>query len=167
MNLSDMPMKDLLDLHNSIAAKPATPKTFATKAKLIERIRSIQAAQGVTTAEPEASQSAKPTKAPRTNRKKKESKPRGIGVGALARELLMDPAGYVHSRIAEMVNERIAGASATAQSIRWYATKMRADGMTVPERVAASPEANLRGERAAKAVRATRRVKKGAKRGSK
>lgn len=167
MNLSDMSMKDLLDLHNSIAAKPATPKTFATKAKLIERIRSIQAAQGVTTAEPEASRDAKPAKAPRTTRKKKEAKPRGMGIGALARELLMDPAGHVHSRIAEMINERIEGASATAQSIRWYATKMRADGIKVPERVAAPPEANMTGERAAKAVRATKRVKKGAKRGAK
>lgn len=51
-----------------------------------------------------------------------------------ARELLMDPAGYPHGVIAEMVNARIEGAQASAKSVRWYAHDMRKKGTTVPER---------------------------------
>jgi hypothetical protein len=38
MNLEDMPSKELLALHNRIADKPAGPKTFATRSKLVARI---------------------------------------------------------------------------------------------------------------------------------
>src|SRR5690606_41865452 len=43
MKLEEMPIKDLLALHNRIADKPAGPKTFATRAKLIARIEQIAA----------------------------------------------------------------------------------------------------------------------------
>jgi len=38
-----------------------------------------------------------------------------------------------------MVNAEIPGAAATAKSVRWYACKMRKDGVQVPERVKAFP----------------------------
>ena len=45
MKLEEMPTKELLALHNRIADKPAGPKTFATRAKLVARIEQI--AQGI------------------------------------------------------------------------------------------------------------------------
>ena len=46
----------------------------------------------------------------------------------------MDPAGYPHAVIAEMVNAQIEGAQASAKSVRWYAHDMRKKGAAVPER---------------------------------
>lgn len=43
MTLEEMSMKDLLVLHNKIADKPAGPKTFATRGKLVARIEAIAA----------------------------------------------------------------------------------------------------------------------------
>ena len=43
MKLEEMPTKELLDLHNRIADKPAGPKTFATRTKLVARIEQIAA----------------------------------------------------------------------------------------------------------------------------
>ena len=60
--------------------------------------------------------------------------PNGKGIGRLARELLLDPAGFPHGVIAEMVNAQIEGAQASAKSVRWYAHDMRKKGATVPER---------------------------------
>ena len=46
----------------------------------------------------------------------------------------MDGSGLPHAVIASMVNAEIPGAAATAKSVRWYACKMRKQGVTVPER---------------------------------
>ncbi|HBO3168490.1 TPA: hypothetical protein ACJX8M_003051 [Pseudomonas aeruginosa] len=144
MNLQEMSTKDLLALHNQIADKPAGPKTFATRGKLLDRIGSIVEAKNIDLAsfgqraEPEATEphaqpqadAAETTEAPTET----EKKPSGKGIGRLARELLMDPAGYPHGVIAEMVNARIEGAQASAKSVRWYAHDMRKKGAVVPER---------------------------------
>src|SRR5690606_36562402 len=63
-----------------------------------------------------------------------EKKSSGKGIGRLARELILDPAGFPHAVIAEMVNARIEGAKATDKSVRWYAHDMRKKGVEVPER---------------------------------
>jgi hypothetical protein len=144
MNLQEMSTKDLLVLHNQIADKPAGPKTFATRGKLLDRIESIAKAKNIDVAsfgqpkaaevtEPHAQQQAdtvEATEAPTET----EKKPSGKGIGRLARELLMDPAGFPHGVIAEMVNARIEGAQASAKSVRWYAHDMRKKGTAVPER---------------------------------
>ena len=144
MNLQEMSTKDLLALHNQIADKAAGPKTFATRGKLLDRIESVAAAknidvasfgqpQGAEVTEPHAQQQAdavEATEAPTET----EKKPSGKGIGRLARELLMDPAGTSHAEIAAEVNRKIPGAQATAKSVRWYAHKMRKDGIQVPSR---------------------------------
>ncbi|PBY70636.1 hypothetical protein [Pseudomonas aeruginosa] len=144
MNLQEMSTKDLLALHNQIADKAAGPKTFATRGKLLERIESVAAAKNIDVAsfgqpqaaevtEPHAQQQAdavEATEAPTET----EKKPSGKGIGRLARELLMDPAGTSHAEIAAEVNRKIPGAQATAKSVRWYAHKMRKDGIQVPSR---------------------------------
>ena len=144
MNLQEMSTKDLLALHNQIADKAAGPKTFATRGKLLDRIESVAAAKNIDLAsfgqhaEPEVTEphaqpqadAADATEAPTET----EKKPSGKGIGRLARELLMDPAGYPHGVIAEMVNAQIEGAQASAKSVRWYAHDMRKKGATVPER---------------------------------
>ncbi len=144
MNLQEMSTKDLLVLHNQIADKAAGPKTFATRGKLLDRIGLIAAAKNIDLAsfgqpkaaevtEPHAQQQAdavEATEAPTET----EKKPSGKGIGRLARELLMDPAGYPHAVIAEMVNAQIEGAQASAKSVRWYAHDMRKKGTAVPDR---------------------------------
>ena len=136
-----MPTKELLVLHNRIADKPAGPKTFATRTKLVVRIEQVAADKNIDLAsfrqpkKPKATvQRAEPkaeaTEAPEAT----EKKPRGLGVGALARAILMDPAGFPHALVADMVNAQIEGAVATAKSVRWYANDMRKKGVEVPPR---------------------------------
>ncbi|MCS0582119.1 hypothetical protein NX784_11000 [Massilia pinisoli] len=144
MNLQGMSTKSLLALHNSIAQTSAGPKSFATKAKLIARIEALAAVSNIdlaalcpaTTndlAEQDVRQQVKTTEtiAELSEAKKK---PIGRGIGRLARELLLDAAGYPYVVIAEMVNTQILGAQTTPKSVRWYACKMRKDGAQVPGR---------------------------------
>jgi hypothetical protein len=142
MNLQEMSTKSLLDLHNSIAQPPAGPKSFATKSKLIARIESIAAAGDLTalfptTASKVVGQDMQPEAGATETAggvSKTDKTRTGRGIGHLARELLLDAAGYSHTVIAEMVNAHIEGAQATAKSVRWYACKMRKEGTKVPER---------------------------------
>lgn len=144
MKLDEMSMKSLLALHNTIAVEPAGPKTFATRSKLIERIEAIAEAKSIDLASlRQAQQSEAPEQhaepradAAETADEAAETpkKPVGKGVGALAQKLLLDPAGWPHAVIAEMVNVQIEGAQATAKSVRWYACDMRKKGIYVPER---------------------------------
>ncbi|WP_447121835.1 hypothetical protein ACKBF4_32445 [Pseudomonas aeruginosa] len=140
MNLQEMSTKSLLALHNAIADEPAGPKTFATKAKLIARIEQVAAAGSIDLAsfrqgtEPEVAEQRAQPQADATETTETEKKPSGKGIGRLAREFLMDPAGYPHALIAEMVNAQIGGAQATAKSVRWYAHDMRKKGIEVPPR---------------------------------
>ena len=144
MNLQEMSTKDLLALHNQIADKAAGPKTFATRGKLLDRIGSIVEAKNIDLAsfgQPQATEVTEPHAQPQADvteateaPTETEKKPSGKGIGRLARELLMDPAGYPHGVIAEMVNAQIEGAQASAKSVRWYAHDMRKKGATVPER---------------------------------
>lgn len=141
MKLEDMPTKELLELHNRIADKPAGPKTFATRAKLVARIEQVAAAKDIDLAA--SGQPKKPKAAAKRAQPKAEAaeaseatekKPQGKGIGALARQILMDPAGYPHALIAAMVNAQVDGAACTDKSVRWYANDMRKKGVEVPPR---------------------------------
>lgn len=141
MKLEDMPTKELLALHNRIANKPAGPKTFATRAKLVARIEQVAAAKDI-----DLNASGQPKKPKATAKRAEpkadaveapeatEKKPQGKGIGALARSILMDPAGYPHALIAAMVNAQVDGAACTDKSVRWYANDMRKKGVEVPPR---------------------------------
>jgi hypothetical protein len=164
MKLEEMPTKELLALHNRIADKPAGPKTFATRAKLVARIEQIAADKNV-----DLSSSGQPKKPKATAKRVEpkaeaaetpeatEKKPRGLGVGALARAILMDPAGYPHALVSDMVNAQIEGAAATAKSVRWYANDMRKKGVEVPPRRKHHP-ADMDEEQSAEALRTVRAV---------
>lgn len=141
MKLEGVPTKELLALHNRIADKPAGPKTFATRTKLVARIEQVAADKNIDLASFGQLKKPKATAtrgAPRAEANETpeatEKKPRGLGVGALARAILMDPAGFPHALVADMVNAQIEGAAATAKSVRWYANDMRKKGVEVPPR---------------------------------
>ncbi|CAD0363947.1 hypothetical protein [Xanthomonas hortorum] len=141
MKLDDMPTKDLLVLHNRIADKPAGPKTFATRSKLVARIGQVAADTNIDLAsfgQPKKPKAAEQRAQPRAEVTEPpeaiEKRPHGKGIGALARAILMDPAGYPHALIAGMVNAQIEGAAATPKSVRWYANEMRKKGVEVPHR---------------------------------
>ena len=141
MKLEEMPTKELLDLHNRIADKPAGPKTFASRAKLVARIEQVAADKNINLAasgQPKKPKATAKRAQPRAHvtetPEAAEKKPRGLGVGVLARAILMDPAGFPHALVADMVNAQIDGAAATAKSVRWYANDMRKKGVEVPPR---------------------------------
>lgn len=144
MTLEEMSMKDLLVLHNKIADKPAGPKTFATRGKLVARIEAIAADKKLDLASfgrPQQPEAAVPSTQPQAEAiESQDAQPetvkamRGKGIGVLARQFLMDPAGYPHALIAAMVNAQLDGAQATDKSVRWYANDMRKKGIEVPPR---------------------------------
>ncbi|MBA0256775.1 hypothetical protein IMCGPPIG_02948 [Stenotrophomonas maltophilia] len=164
MKLEDMPTKALLDLHNRIADKPAGPKTFATRSKLVARIEQVAEAKDIDLAsfgQPKKPKATKERAEPKAEAAEApeatEKKLHGKGVGALARAILMDPAGFPHALVAEMVNAQIEGAAATAKSVRWYANDMRKKGVEVPPRQKHHP-ADMDGEQSAEALSTVRVV---------
>jgi hypothetical protein len=164
MKLEEMPIKDLLALHNRVADKPAGPKTFATRTKLVARIKQIAADKNIdlnSSGQPKKPKAAKERAEPKAEATETpeatEKKPRGLGVGSLARAILMDPAGHPHALIAEMVNAQIDGAAATAKSVRWYANDMRKRGVEVPPRQKHHP-ADMDEEQSAEALSTVRVV---------
>jgi hypothetical protein len=144
MELQEMSTRDLLALHNTLAEAPAGPKSFATKTKMIARIKSIAADRDITLTsfeQPRAVSVVEQYMQPQAENTEATDaflKPMmastGKGIGRLARELLLDPAGYPHAAIAETINASIKGAQATAKSVRWYACNMRKAGVNVPSR---------------------------------
>lgn len=167
MKLEDMPTKELLALHNRIADKPAGPKTFATRGKLVARIEQIVEAKSIDLAsfgqpkKPKATaKRAEPKAETIAAPEATEKKPRGLGVGALVRAILMDPAGFPHALVAEMVNAQIEGAAATDKSVRWYANDMRKKGVEVPPRQKRHP-ADMDEEQSADALSTVRVVTQG------
>ncbi|WP_099604776.1 hypothetical protein [Stenotrophomonas maltophilia] len=164
MKLDELPTKELLALHNRITDKPAGPKTFATRAKLVARIEQVAADKNIDLASfgqlknPKATAQRAEPKAEATEvPDATDKKPRGLGVGALARAILVDPAGYPHALIAEIVNVQIEGAAATAKSVRWYANDMRKKGVEVPPRQKHHP-ADMDEEQSAEALSTVRVV---------
>lgn len=170
MKLDDIPTKELLALHNRIAEKPAGPKTFATRGKLVARIEQVAADKNIdlasfgqpkrsevpkVRAQPhaETTETTETTETPEAT----EKKPHGKGIGALARAILMDPAGFPHALVAGMVNAQIEGAAATAKSVRWYANDMRKRGVEVPPRQKHHP-ADMDEEQSAEAMSTVRVV---------
>lgn len=57
-------------------------------------------------------------------------------IGAMARELLIHPAGHSYSWIIEMIQFRFPDAKTTVASLRWYENELRNKGFTVPKRKA-------------------------------
>lgn len=150
MRLDEKNTKELLELHNSVADAPAGPKTFSTKQKLLARLRALAAAKGIDLEnyavrggaqdEPgESQQSHASGSSTEVADVPKEPKKSGLGVGKLARVLLMNPIGYPHALIAAMLNAQLPGATATDKSVRWYAAKMRKEGIEVPARAKVFP----------------------------
>lgn len=164
MKLEEMPTKDLLALYNQIADEPAGPKTFATRTKLVARIEQVAANKNIDLAsfrQPKkpkvTAQRAEPKAEAAEAPEATEKKPHGKGIGALARAILMDPAGFPHALVAEIVNAQIEGAAATAKSVRWYANDMRKKGVEVPPRQKHHP-ADMDGEQSAEALSTVRVV---------
>lgn len=151
MSLESKSMKELLALHNELAPKPAGPKTFSTKAKLLDRIRALQATHAASKKSPSTNPKAEPRKQPSKT---------GRGVGELARELLLDPRGYPHALIAAVVSNEIEGAACTANSVRWYANQMRKKGVEVPERARVFP-AEMNERQSVEWLRTVKLIKRG------
>ncbi|TYP64017.1 hypothetical protein [Stutzerimonas stutzeri] len=143
MDLKPKTFAELLEIYNNLSEKKAGPKTFASRAKLIERITKLSDAQGAdltTSRQDEAAEVPDEHIEPQADRTEaveaqtETQKKRGQGVGELARLILLDAMGYPYTLIAAMVNAEISGATASPKSIAWYASKMRKQSIEVPQR---------------------------------
>lgn len=93
MTLEEISMKDLLVLHNKIADKPAGPKTFATRGKLVVRIEAIAADKNIDVASfgrPQQPEATVPSTQPQAEAVESQDAqpetvkaPRGKGIGWL------------------------------------------------------------------------------------
>lgn len=140
MKLEEMSMKALLAAHNSIADTPAGPKSFKTKGDLLARVRKLAIVRDLdpeTLRQPASSERLSGASITKPDVAEKASPP-GPGkrsrVGALARRILIDPSGTPYETIALFVNHVVPGAKATPQSVAWYASRMRKEGIVVPKR---------------------------------
>lgn len=59
---------------------------------------------------------------------------RGRGIGKLAKELIVAHPDWTYRQIAEEVNARIKGATASEKSVSWYSSQMRKRGDDLPNR---------------------------------
>ena len=159
-DLMEMSTAELVELHNSLGPeRPATAKTFAAKAKLIERIKGLLAARSERTdtaaavvaeaTEPTAAatEDAAPTADAESSATAAEvtaptepKKPRGMGVGKMARELILAHPDKSYREISEMVRAAIPGSNTTEHSVRWYANDMRKKGVAGTSRAKAKKE---------------------------
>lgn len=110
MTLEEISMKDLLVLHNKIADKPAGPKTFATRGKLVARIEAIAADKNIDVASfgrPQQPEATVPSTQPQAEAVESQDAqpetvkaPRGKGIGArtLCHDLESDGPGALTTR---------------------------------------------------------------------
>jgi hypothetical protein len=95
---------------------------------LVERTRSELAGGSVAIgAQTEAPEAPRPPRSSGSGRS-------GLGVGALARSLIVERPDWTYRRIAEEVNARIVGARPSEKSVRWYSHQMRKKGTEGTER---------------------------------
>jgi hypothetical protein len=95
---------------------------------LVERTRSeLAGGSALVGAQTEAPEAPRPSRSSGSGRS-------GLGVGALARSLIVERPDWTYRRIAEEVNARIAGARASEKSVRWYSHQMRKKGVEGTER---------------------------------
>ena len=59
-----------------------------------------------------------------------EKKPRGKGIGARAKELILE--GKTVAEVIETIQAEIEGANPTAATIAWYKNKLRQEGLLPP-----------------------------------
>lgn len=102
-----------------------------------EAVAMVEAEQQAVGAEPSEVAAGEPEGAPPKKAKGEpaEGKPRGRGIGARAKELILARPDLSFQQIADLVNAEIEGAKATANSCRWYAMDLRRKKVEVPDRV--------------------------------
>ena len=94
---------------------------MAAKKKTVEASKAAEA-------QTEAPEAPKPPEAAVSSQK-------GLGIGLLARALIVEHPDWPYTKIAEEVNAKIVGARASEKSVRWYSYHMRQAGVTGTSRV--------------------------------
>ncbi|WP_378774307.1 hypothetical protein [Methylopila musalis] len=84
--------------------------------------RKTAEASATAEAQTEAPEASKPPRVAVSSR-------RALGVGVLARSLIVEHPEWTYRRIADEVNARIEGAHASEKSVRWYSYQMRKSGV--------------------------------------
>lgn len=126
-NLSEMTLNELVLCYNSLARSVNKPerKAFDSKAKALEAISALDEIVKA----PTPNQVAAETKRNRSKTMTEatvEKKPRGKGIGARAKELILE--GKSNQEVIDTIKEEIEGANPTTATIAWYKNKLRQEG---------------------------------------
>jgi len=143
--LEEWSMKDLLDFYNRLVPdKPATPKTFATRGKLADRVNHILATSPEIIAQMAAEEEWYQAEQAKATEQHIEQcleviedvppTPKKPTVRDIAERLILDPAGFPYKVIVDMVNTEIE-CNITVGCVSWYANKLRKAGVDVPARI--------------------------------
>lgn len=154
-NFSEMTHDELIMRYNELctATGKKPKKSFDSKKAVLKAIEELDAEVQVPTAEQEAAaQSTSRRSSNMTDAatgQPVEKKPRGKGIGARAKELLL--AGKETKEIIDTIKAEIEGANPTPATIAWYKNKLRQDGLLAKpvkkdKTPAAAPAATGEGE---------------------
>lgn len=123
---SDMSLADLLACYNklALAANQKPRKAFESKAAALTAIEKLDIIIAQSTPQQAAAQTRRTTM---SDQDVSEKKPRGKGIGARAKELILE--GLDTAAVIATIQEEIEGANPTPATIAWYKNKLRQEGL--------------------------------------
>ena len=126
---NEMSLVQLVAWYNKLAASVNKPprKSFESKAAALTAIEKLDTIIAQQTPQQEAAQTRRNTM---SEKDVAEKKPRGKGIGARAKELILE--GKTVAEVIETIQAEIEGANPTAATIAWYKNKLRQEGLLPP-----------------------------------
>lgn len=126
---NEMSLAQLVAWYNKLAASVNKPprKSFESKAAALTAIEKLDTIIAQQTPQQEAAQTRRNTM---SEKDVAEKKPRGKGIGARAKELILE--GKTVAEVIETIQAEIEGANPTAATIAWYKNKLRQEGLLPP-----------------------------------
>lgn len=126
---SELSLAQLVLCYNKLAASVNKPprKSFESKAAALTAIEKLDTIIAQQTPQQEAAQTRRNTM---SEKDVAEKKPRGKGIGARAKELILE--GKTVAEVIETIQAEIEGANPTAATIAWYKNKLRQEGLLPP-----------------------------------
>lgn len=126
---TEMSLQQLVLWYNKLAETVGKPprKNFESKAAALTAIEKLDTIIAQQTPQQEAAQTRRNTM---SEKDVAEKKPRGKGIGARAKELILE--GKTVAEMIETIQAEIEGANPTAATIAWYKNKLRQEGLLPP-----------------------------------
>jgi hypothetical protein len=134
---NEMSLAQLVLCYNKLAASVGKParKSFDSKAAALAAIEKLDIILSQQTPQQDAAQTRRNTM---SEKDVAEKKPRGKGIGARAKELILE--GKTTAEVISTIQEEIEGANPTPATIAWYKNKLRQEGLLAPSNRKAKAE---------------------------